>query len=403
VQEVPTLPGASIDSTSTQISYGLAWRGNKLNSSRLLLIGLSGLILISVSSSTAQQVGLDALDTPVDPASIAMGESFVAVHSPSSVMYNPAGLGGLQGISFQFARRNLNYSNALERFKYLSYSGTLETPFANLGLYYNRFVQGTATVTSAASPEGVGEVELANYVLGLVVARSVTPGFDIGIAAKTFRYVRTAVSGTARTANTNTPLLFDLGAIYTLRSELTNGAGKFSISTGVALQNFGTDLKDESFSSMTEMETEVIVRLPHYLRLGFSLSVEVVPLAPDGLIPFALLVTGEYRNVLNGQLEDNRSYWGAGGEVSLFEFVTGRIGAYIQPHRSIYGSRGDPSLRLGAGLKVPLARLGIESPLTLTFDYGVIPMNTALPYLYIANTALQCFSLGVRYDNPVSW
>lgn len=246
--------------------------------------GLVGLILLSMNLSMAQQVGIDALDAPVDPASIAMGESFVAVHSPSSMMYNPAGLAGLDGISFEFARRNLNYFDALERFKYLSYSGTLEMPFATLGLYYSRFVQGTATVTTPASPEGVGEVELANYVLGLVVARSLAPCLDAGIAIKTFRYVQTVVSGTVQATSTNTPLLCDLGLIYSYHSELTNGAGKFSTSAGASLQNFGTDLKSERISLMTEIQSEDIIRLPRYLRLGFSFSAEAAPSTNDGLI-----------------------------------------------------------------------------------------------------------------------
>ncbi len=373
---------------------------------RLCVWFLANLIATSIVSLTAlaQQylpAELQSLDTQTDPRGITMGESFVAVHSPTSMMYNPAGIAGLHGASFSFARRNLDHVETTASFKYLTFSGTLETPYVNLGLLYSRFMQGEIAVSTANSPEGAGKVVLADYVLGLTAARSLIHGLDVGLAIKTFRIVTDVSSGDPPTFNSNTPLLLDIGLIYSYSNVLAENSGNFTLSAGASLQNFGTDFRPEASASGGLMPSQSVLKLPRYLRCGFAFSTTISPSTEAGLVPFALLVSGEYRNFLNGPVDNERSFWGVGGEVTLFEMITGRIGGYIQPYRSIYGDRGDPYLRLGLGIALPLARFNVDSPLVFTFDYGLIPLNTRIPFFYVENTALHVFSIGVRYDNPI--
>ncbi|MBM2845964.1 MAG: hypothetical protein HW407_1276 [Bacteroidetes bacterium] len=359
--------------------------------------------LFALSTAYPQQYfspGLQSLDTPSDPRSIAMGESFVAVRSTSAMMYNPAGLAGLHGASFSFARRNLNHLDPLS-LKYITFTGTLETPFANFGLLYNRFIQGEVVVTSASSPDGtLGTVSLADYILGVTAARALTDGLDAGLTVKTFRFVAKVVSGNPPIASSNTPVLFDLGLVYSHTAPLVNAPGTYTISLGTSLQNFGTDFKPMASGQQQSVSND-IVNLPRYLRAGVAFSMNILPDREGDLVPFALLVTGEYRNFLNGPVDGQRSFWGFGGEVTLFEFVSGRIGEYIQPYQSIYGTRGDPSLRYGVGMALPLARFGIESPLIILIDYGVIPLNTRLPYFFVPNGTLHVFSIGLQYENQI--
>ena len=366
-----------------------------------VVLAACGISLVPLAALGQFSPGLQSLDTPTDPRSVVMGESFVAVHSLSSIMYNPAGLAGGPGASFSFSRRNLNFANSTDLFRYITFTGAIATPFADFGLFYSRFIQGELTVTTASSPEGIGTVNLADYTLGLTAARNITGGLDGGVTVKTYRFVEDVVSGRPPTHSSNAPVLVDLGLIYSYKGDLINGSGNFTISGGASLQNFGTDFKPLASASNGGASSEVIQPVPRYLRCGIAYAMNVSPMTTGGLTPFSLLVTAEYRNFLNGYDEASRKFWGFGGEVTLFEVITGRIGGLVQPFSNIYGDRGDPNIRIGLGLSLPMERFGVNTPLIFSLDYGVIPLNTELPFVSVTNSLLHDFSIGVRYINPL--
>jgi len=365
------------------------------------LLSAAGMTFLS-STALAQYVpqGI-SLDTPVDPRSVAMGESFVAAHSTESMMYNPAGLAGLQGASFSFSQRNDNYVSVLDDFRYIALQGTLETPFANLGLFYNRFSQGEMVVTTSAAPDGVGKVHFANYVLGATVAANLTSGLDGGLTVKILRSVEEVTSGSPPTVGSNTPILLDLGLIYSVKSEMGN-FGDCTLSAGASLQNFGTDFKPLASSSIEQYSSEYIQKLPRYFRFGLALAMNIHPATPGGLTPLSFQLTTEYRNFLNGPDPDSRGFGGVGAEITLFELVAARAGGFVEPLRDVYGMEGKLAFRYGVGVSLPLDRLGVDVPLHFTGDVAAIPLDTDdIIFFPVEHTTLVVFSIGVQYTNPI--
>jgi hypothetical protein len=76
-------------------------------------------------------------DTPVDPRGVAMGESFVALPSDhAALMYNPAGLAGLSGLSVSYSRKSLDWF--LQDWSFYSINATVGTSFGVFAAQYNR-------------------------------------------------------------------------------------------------------------------------------------------------------------------------------------------------------------------------------------------------------------------------
>jgi hypothetical protein len=344
--------------------------------------------------------GLHAIDTPFDPRSIAAGESFVAVrgnrHAP---MYNPAGLSGIEGLSLGFSRRNFNHSWYTGDFKYIALTGTVSTPLADFGIVYSRFYQGTIRLTSSQGPEPLATADLSDYVLGVTAAREIVKGLDIGLQIKTFRPVITITSGSfPGLSEANTPILVDLGLIGTLDGQITSTAVGYTASAGLAIQNFGTDLKESDPGPTTEREH--ILTVPRTLRAGLAFTVSTPRLGELGLSPVSIMVTAEYRHILNSRLDPKLEFWGYGAELVVLEMFSGRIGGFVPSITGIYSRQNTPSLRFGAGMRFPFGMMGLGIPLSLHADYAAIPLNklVAIP---IENSTLHSFSIELAYEAAV--
>jgi hypothetical protein len=193
-----------------------------------------------------------------------------------------------------------------------------------------------------------------------------------------------------------------------MNNVLTAERSTDELSFGISLQNFGTDFKlKTTYTNLFPMPPgtttrEETVPLPRYLRIGFAYLLSINPKEEGGLSPVKILITAEYRNLLNpGQYqEDERTYWGFGFGVSVYEVVSARIGGFLTPANSIYGDRGVPQLRYGFGLRAPLQQLGIAAPFTISLDYSGIPINVS-SYRKDVNTTLKAFSLQIAYDGDL--
>lgn len=319
--------------------------------------------------------GNTSLDVPVDPHSIAMGESFVALRgNTSAMMYNPASLAAITGAIFSYAQRRLNYSDWLNDFKYQSLAGVLHTPYGVAGISYDRFSEGDIAVATGQFPEGTGDIfGFYNYVLGLSAARSVAEKLDIGLTFKTADVVEEFIkkdSATVPIYESTRPVLFDVGAIYHLPGPFhRQDVADDEITVGTSLQNFGTDFRMKlvnSFSTGSPVlgpQVDQLIKLPRYLRIVFSYSLELLPEHSNDFIPFKFVGTGEYCNLLNVvdiQSADH-DFWGFGGEASFYEIVSLRLGGFISPYYNRYGNRGVPSLRYGGAVSIPLKKM-IEFP-----------------------------------------
>jgi hypothetical protein len=374
----------------------------------LIILACIALALPQRATPQSFSPGLFSIDVPTDPRSIAMGESFVAVRgNPNALMYNPAGLSGIEGASFDFARRNLNHMQGLNSLKYFSYSATLSTPFADFGLLYSRYHHGEYAITTSADPEGdFGSARSYDYTFGIGAAIEIVKGLNAGLAVKTFKPVVTITEGTApaNLPEYTMPILFDIGLIQTLEGKLRGTQLDYAFSLGASLQNFGTDLKAKSPNLMLGRTTEMVLTLPRTLRTGIALEVSTPPLEGITLSPVSILITGEYRFILNSLSDPKTKIWGFGAEVTVLEILSARFGAFTPDYTSIYGVEDNPSPRFGLGVKAPLGLMGIGAPLTLSVDYVAIPLNTRFPYGFggfMDKDLLNGFSIGLSYNADV--
>jgi hypothetical protein len=165
------------------------------------------------------------------------------------------------------------------------------------------------------------------------------------------------------------------------------------ITFGASLQNFGTDYRGKETSS--GIVTEGLILLPRYLRLGFTYSFALLHDSDYRYDPLSILITGEYRNLLNAYPNNGKDFWGFGMETKFFDLVALRLGGFTQPYESINGTRGLPALRYGLGLNLPLSRLGVDEPLTVKLDYSGMPQQFSFEY---ALTNQKVLSIEVVYN-----
>ncbi len=366
-----------------------SWKREYVMNNRIFTLACT--ILLGVGFARAQG-GVEGFpfDTPADPRSIGMGESFVAVPSnPSALMYNPSGLAGLQGISLSYSRRALNAVPVIDESMCYSLTGTVAFPFGVFGIQYNRKLYGTFLVTTSANPDGLGtELTLYSYDVAVGFGTRLRNGPALGVAAKYYDFGGRG-SGPA--------YLFDIGLLYTLPAMHDQTAINDSLSIGLSVQNISTQKKG------TPGGFEIQENIPGYFRIGIAYALSLVPREGSTLSPVALVFTGEYRNLLSRRvnLNEGRSFWGGGIEACVLEILSLRAGAYIEPFNGFDGEMDRPAFRYGAGLNLPLRKLGSGIPLLVSFSYAVEPLNQIVnPSVagFTERSSLAAFSLDLYYE-----
>jgi hypothetical protein len=271
---------------------------------------------------------------------------------------------------------------------------------------YSRFDMGEVIYTTEQAPDGIGGLRAFNETVALGYGLTLGGYGDIGLTLKTFSMTQKDVGPPTGIIEEQTrPYLFDIGVTFGMNNVLTADRSTDELSFGMSLQNFGTDFKlKTTYTNLFPMPPgtttrEQTVPLPRYLRMGFAYSLSINPREEGGLSPVQILITGEYRNLLNpGRYQEDKSdYWGFGFEASVYKVVSARIGGFITPANSIYGDKGVPQLRYGFGLRAPLQQLGIAAPFTINVDYSGIPI-TVSSYWTDVNTTLKAFSLQITYE-----
>jgi hypothetical protein len=352
---------------------------------------LACILLVAVGSARAQG-GVEGypFDTPADPRSMGMGESFVAVpSSPSALMYNPSGLAGLQGISLSYSRRALNAVSVIDESMCYSLTGTVAVPFGVFAVQYNRKLYGTFLVTTSTNPDGLGtELTLYSYDVAVGFGTRLRNGPALGVAVKYYDFV----GGFSEPA-----YLFDFGLLYTLPPMHDQSSICDSLSVGISVQNIWTQ------KSATVGGLQIVENIPEYFRIGIAYALSVVPREGSRLSPVAFVVTGEYRNLLSQHviLNEGRAFWGVGFETTVFEILSLRAGAYMEPFNGFDGEMDRPAFRYGAGVNLPLRKFGSGIPLLVSFNYAVEPLNQIVnPYLagFTERSSLAAFSLDLHYE-----
>ncbi len=369
---------------------------------RLILLSVlaSGLVF---KASSQVAVYESPFDVPVDARGAGLGESLVALRAnTSALMYNPAGLAGLKGMGLSYGERPFNWSSFTEGMVFSGVNAFAETPIGVFGAAYNRFSQGEFIITTSAGPDfGVGLERPYQYDIALGYGSRIAEGVEFGVAAKYYNWVQKIESPGGSPAAFSLPeitpaWLFDGGFLYTLPLSIFPGALEEELTFGVSVQNVGTKVK---FHFSTESETND-QPLPEYFHAGLALTLHIPPADEHGHAPFGATLTAEYTNVLNYLPEGigGSVYWGGGVELTLLEIVSLRGGFVINPYTNIYGEADRVAYRYGAGVNLPLERLGIPLPVVLSAEYSAIPLNdVGLGFLFGAQRhTLDVFSFGAR-------
>lgn len=385
-------------------------RGSFIN--HIVVIGL--VLAAWAAPSTGQttdyvQTGVLPVDTPTDPRSVAMGESFVAIAgNPAAMMYNPAGLAGLTGVTASYAQRRNDWYSGADNLRYHSGNATVGVGPLTLGALFNRHDYGEIAISSSQYPDGMayGEPHFDLYALG--AGASLDEHWDVGFAAKMFNYSLSITRGNGYSLSTTPAWLFDAGVIYRLPGNIDALHMARLFSAGISLQNLGTKLKSSSTLQTSTGPRSVSgeMNIPLYIRMGVSFGLSQLTASESDLVPFTLLLTAELRSLLNGGSGQSSAsnFWGVGLDTKMYEILSVRLGLYIPPYSSIYGMDGTPALRYGIGLDLPFERLGLGAPLAVLAEYAAIPANVTLPYYGFpgnVRSTLHVFSLGVRYTEDI--
>jgi hypothetical protein len=343
------------------------------------------------------------LDVPTDARGVGMGESLIALRAnPSALLYNPAGIASLKGVGVGYAEREMNWFDALEDFEYYGFNAYVETPLGVFGARYDRFFMGTTTAVLANNPQGYVEASSYQHDVILGYGTQVGRGFEIGASAKYFDYVTTVSGGadpegTVSAPSTTPAWLFDGGVVYSVPGLDGGGSPLNELTFAISLENLGTKIIFHSEPGIPEQDQP----LPEYFHAGCALKAAIP--APEGAAHslVAATLTFEYTNLLNytSGRTGGYAYWGAGLEFVLGGIISLRGGSVLRPQTSIYGEGGSLAYRYGAGITLPLARLGIPVPIVLSAAYSAIPLfNVNLGFFSAQRHTLDDFSFEVSME-----
>ena len=351
-------------------------------------------------------------ESPADPRSVAMGISFVALPAdPAALLYNPAGLAGLRGTEVSYAHRRLDLAS--DGWSIYSVNATVATSFGVFAAQYNREYTGPMSVTTPSYPDGNGSVmSIYAHDLAIGFALDVARGLSLGVAAKYYDYVE-SIFGPLNGAPppwTSTPAyLVDFGLTYTLPKLHAQSVIEDSITVGLSFQNIGSQWNvtyhyDPAllFSTPTSLSTQ----LPEFFRIGLSYAMKVRPAVEGNLSPFAAVVSGEFRTLMDPHNthyspETGLSYGGFGLECTIFEILSLRAGVTYKPYSDFESDKNSPSFRYGAGVRFPGRDIGVNIPLSVSLDYTLVPLSWPgiLEYPRASIGTARTFSFGLQYSD----
>lgn len=345
-----------------------------------------------------------SLDVNYDARAIAMGESFVAnTNGLVTADNNPATLIGQNGISVFYNRRNLNWSDYFDNSFFYSFGVSAKTAIGNFALLYKRFDLAETKITYVEERAlNVATVKPYYYTAIISYANNICDNFTIGINLKTHGFITNLISSTYPETESNNPIIADLGVLYNINGFINQTDLRDKLNLGASLTNYGTNYKTSgsNFSGVGGQESR-IVKLPRLLKLGFAYELNVLSNSQSNL--FRFVFTGEYNNLLNDfyyYSDSQRDYWGFGMESSFMDILSLRLGGVANPFSSIYGEKGILNMRYGFGINLPFELLGCKYPLSISFDYAVIPINH-INYLNNQRRNLDAFNISICYNNPL--
>jgi len=356
--------------------------------------------LLSGQAGWAQVAAYESpFDVPTDPRGVGMGESLVALRSnPAALMYNPAGLASLEGAGFSYGERPLNWTQITADMFFFGWSAYAATPVGVFSARYDRFAMGELSFTNMEGTAS-GTEKVYSHDITLGYGRKIGDWCEAGIAARYFRPVNEVEhwsgSPTGPPIPDVTPAwLFDLGILVNAPPLLPAGELEDRVTLGLAIRNVGTKVGNK-FPG--ESQTNVYA-LPQYLHAGIAATARMKPGTAAEHCPVAATWTLEYTNVLNSTPggEGGNASWRSGLEIVLVEILSLRGGLVVQNVTDIFGEEGKAAFRYGAGLAMPLARLGVPLPVVLNAEYSAVLLrDVGIVFFSPQRHVLDSFSFGM--------
>jgi len=345
-----------------------------------------------------------SLDINMDARAIAMGESFVA--NPNGLVAadnNPATLIGQKGLSIFYNRRNSVYTKGFDDIFYYSAGASLETSIGNFSLLYKRFKDILYLVGDGLYING----RYHNSTLNISYANTICENLSYGINIKTFSYKTELNDINLKEGESNNPLLFDFGLLYSPEGLINHPSINDEINFGASLVNFGTDFKVKRYTDANRQQNSVVVNLPRLAKVGLTYNLNIVAFAQPEFLQFTF--TGEYNLLLNNfrfynqmDYEEMNSsgdgfkmnFWKLGIETTIMNVLSLRIGGISYSSSNYAVKEGNLNLRYGLGVDLPLILIGINYPVNLIFDYALIQTEDK-------DNSLNAFNFSLRYNNPL--
>lgn len=339
-----------------------------------------------------------SLNTTPDSRNIVMGESFVAnPFSPFSLDNNPATLSGIKGLVTLYSFRDLNWYD-FDDFHVIGVGLFAQTTYGFLGLSYKRFHIGGVPLTTESDPESISAlISLFDYTLALSYANKLSEHFSVGFNLKRYDNGVKVIQGAYSKPGSKAAFLADAGILYSIKGFAQEESLQDEVHFGISIQNYGTDFERQIQKRDGNYEY-IVQKLPRYVRAG--IAYKIASHYSKTFSELQLLLTVEYKKYLNpGRYEEDLTdFWGMGIEAWFFELAAMRLGGVIQPFTNIFGEKGSLSMRYGFGLHIPPRIFKLDLPVSIFFDYGVVPINTNLGFIAPSKTKLASYNLQLRYD-----
>ena len=347
--------------------------------SRFLLLPLASLLLPAAASA---QVG-SPLYTSVDPRGTALAGNGVAHGGdPAAWQSNPAAQGGAVGAGILWGNRTLPiFHQTMNHFMLGVWAGT---PVGTFAVRFNKFDLGTYQQTFENGAMGstfTSYEQMASFTYASPENGPIT----LGATVKWYEDNTTSVSPDSSSRGLRGDgTWFDLGAIFTASGLADDKEGHDTLRIGASVTNIGGKIR---YGTMYSDE------IRHWFRAGASYGMSF----GTGENGVRAMASAEYRHLLNPYSDNGADVAGLGFEATVLELLTVRLGTTIQMFSDIYAEEGTPTLRYGLGVNVPMKRLGSDLPLSVGFDYGVEPLNSAI---YSAGNS-HVFGFSLRYTRPL--
>ena len=292
---------------------------------------------VGTAAATFLEIGVGARAT-------ALGGAFTAIaDDPTTIYWNPAGVGRLRGVGFTF-----NHANWLSdlNFSYVSAVASLGG-LGGVGVSVTYLDYGDQPVRTIFMPEGTGELYGANdFSMNLVVALNLTDRFSIGIGGK---YIRQRIWNEEAAG-----FALDLGILYT-----TPLKGLF---LGGSISNFGTDMQLDGRDLLKPIDIDPINYNNDRINTKLKTDTFSLPLLFRFGISYRLLDNSTQDLILAADLlhpSNASEAISLGAEYTIMRTFALRIG-----YDSLFQDDNIKGLTLGGGVRVRQLRSFI-----LTVDY----------------------------------